>query len=96
VKNISLRGARTAPPPFYAQAKEISGGNFPDSVHLASFTYIDVLVFHDEITPPALSHRYKRRILRQGVAKQKRASCGRRARSPLFVFLFFPATNKDT
>jgi hypothetical protein len=38
VKTITLRGARIPPPPFYAQAKEMSGGNFPDFVHLASFT----------------------------------------------------------
>ncbi len=56
VKTITLRGARIPPPPFYAQAKEMSGGNFPNFVHLASFTYIDVLVFHDEITPRALFH----------------------------------------
>ncbi len=56
VKTITLRGARIPPPPFYAQAKEMSGGNFPDFVHLASFTYIDVLVFHDEIAPRALFH----------------------------------------
>jgi hypothetical protein len=96
VKTITLRGARIPPPPFYAQAKEMSGGNSPDFVHLASFTSIDLLVFHDEITPRALCRRYKRRILRQGVAKQKRATCGRSARSPLFVFLFFPAAKKGT
>ena len=56
VKTITLRGARIPPPPFYAPAKEMSGGNFPDFVHLASFTYIDVLVFHDEIAPRALFH----------------------------------------
>jgi hypothetical protein len=56
VKTITLRGARIPPPPFYARAKEMSGGNFPDFVHLASFTYIDVLVFHDEIAPRALFH----------------------------------------
>jgi hypothetical protein len=68
VKTITLRGARIPAPPFYAQANEMSGGNFPDFVHRASFTYIDVLVFHDEITPRALGRRYKRRILRQDVA----------------------------
>jgi hypothetical protein len=56
VKNITLRGARIPPPPFYGQAKEMSGGKFPDLVHLASFTYIDVLVFHNEIAPCTLFH----------------------------------------
>jgi hypothetical protein len=38
VKTITLRGARIPPPPFYAQAKEMSGRNFPDFVHLTPFT----------------------------------------------------------
>jgi len=54
VKTITLSGARIPPPPFYAQGKEMSGGKFPDFVHLASITYIDVLVFHDEIAPRTL------------------------------------------
>ena len=33
-----------------------SSGNFPDFVHLASVTYVDVLVFHDEITVRTLFH----------------------------------------
>ena len=49
----------------------MSGGNSPDFVHLASFTSIDLLVFHDEITPRALCRRYKRRIL--GKAWQKKS-----------------------
>jgi hypothetical protein len=56
LKTITLKGARIPPPPFYAQAKEMSGGRFPDFVHMASITYIDVIVFHDEIEPRALFH----------------------------------------
>jgi len=57
LKTITLTGgARIPPPHFYAKAKEMSGGKFPDFVHLASITYIDVIVFHDEIEPRALFH----------------------------------------
>jgi hypothetical protein len=56
LKTITLTGARIPPPPFYAQAKEMSGGRFPDFVHMTSITYIDVIVFHDEITPRTLFH----------------------------------------
>src|SRR5438445_1672766 len=56
LKTIILKGARIPPPPFYAEAREMSGGRFPDFVHIASVTYIDVIVFHDQIDPRALFH----------------------------------------
>lgn len=56
IKTVTLQGARVPPPPFYLQAKQMSGGNFPDFVHLASITYIDVIVFHDKIAPRTLFH----------------------------------------
>jgi hypothetical protein len=56
IKTIILKGARIPPPPFYAEAMAFSSGNFPDFVHLASITYLDVIVFHDEITLRTLFH----------------------------------------
>ena len=56
IKAVTLHGARIPPPPFYLEAKELSGGQFPDFVHLASVTYIDVIVFHDQIEPRTLFH----------------------------------------
>ena len=57
LKTITLEGgARIPPPPFYGEAKAISGGRFPDFVHIRSITYIDVIVFHDEIDVRALFH----------------------------------------
>src|SRR6266513_6206578 len=56
VRAIILKGARIPPPPFYAEAIALSSGNFPDFVHLASVTYLDVIVFHDEITLRTLFH----------------------------------------
>src|SRR6267143_4472395 len=44
VKTITLNGARIPPPPFYSEAMTISAGVFPDFVHLASVTYIDIIV----------------------------------------------------
>jgi hypothetical protein len=56
LKTIILTGARIPPPPFYAEAREMSEGRFPDFVHIASVTYIDVIVFHDQIEPRPLFH----------------------------------------
>ena len=56
LKTIILTGARIPPPPFYAEAREMSEGRFPDFVHIASVTYIDVIVFHDHIEPRPLFH----------------------------------------
>lgn len=56
VSTITLRGARIPPPPFYSEAIAMSSGNFPDFVHLASITYLDVIVFNDEITVRTLFH----------------------------------------
>jgi len=57
LKTITLTGgARIPPPHFYARAKEMSGGKFPDFVHMASITYIDVIVFHNAIELRSLFH----------------------------------------
>jgi hypothetical protein len=56
VRAVILKGARIPPPPFYSEAMALSSGSFPDFVHLASITYSDVIVFHDEITLRTLFH----------------------------------------
>jgi hypothetical protein len=56
VKTVALEGARIPPPPFYSQAVAMSSGSFPDFVHLASVTYIDVIVFNDAIAARTLFH----------------------------------------
>lgn len=56
VKTVQLEGARIPPPPFYAEGVALSSGKFPDFVHLASVTYIDVLVFNEGIVPRTLFH----------------------------------------
>ncbi len=56
VRTVILKGARIPPPPFYTEAIAMSAGSFPDFVHLASVTYCDIIVFHDEITLRTLFH----------------------------------------
>jgi hypothetical protein len=56
VRTVILKGARIPPPPFYSEAVALSSGHFPDFVHLASVTYLDIIVFHDEIAPRSLFH----------------------------------------
>lgn len=56
VKTLTLHEARIPPPPFYAEALQMTGGKFPDFVHMASVTFVDVIVFHDKIEPRALFH----------------------------------------
>jgi hypothetical protein len=56
VRTVILTGARIPPPPFYSEAVALSSGAFPDFVHLASVTYVDTIVFHDEIVSRTLFH----------------------------------------
>lgn len=56
VRIVTLEGARIPPPPFYAEAAAMSSGAFPDFVHLASVTYIDIIVFNGAIAPRTLFH----------------------------------------
>ena len=56
VRTLTLKGARIPPPPFYAEALRMTGGKFPDFVHMASVTFIDVIVFHEQIEARALFH----------------------------------------
>jgi len=57
VRTVTFTGGVRIPPPFfYAKALALSSGNFPDFVHLASVTYIDVIVFNEPITARTLFH----------------------------------------
>jgi hypothetical protein len=55
VRTVILKRARIPPAPFYAEAIVLSSGHFLDFVHLASVTYLGIVVFHDEIASNALS-----------------------------------------
>jgi len=56
VRVLALQGARIGPPPFADEVKALGFTGFPDFKHLASFTYVDVIVFHEEIAPRTLFH----------------------------------------
>ena len=57
VQTLTLQdGVRIPPPPFYAEAVALTKGRFPDFVHMASITYVDVIVFNERIEARALFH----------------------------------------
>lgn len=56
VRIVELRGARVPNPPFYAEAKALGFTNFPEMVHMASLTYVDVVVFNERVSARALFH----------------------------------------
>src|SRR5258707_12068898 len=45
VRTVVLKGARILPPPFYSEAITMSFAHFPHFVHLASVTYLAIIVF---------------------------------------------------
>lgn len=56
VRTVTLKGHRIPTPDFYCEAKALSHGSFPDFAHMASFTYMDVIVFHEKIERRPLFH----------------------------------------
>jgi hypothetical protein len=56
VRVVELRGARLPNPSFYAEAKALGFTDLPQIAHMASLTFIDVVVFNDTITERALFH----------------------------------------
>jgi len=56
VRIVELRGARLPNPPFYTQAKEMGFANLPDIAHMNSMTFLDVLVFNEQLVERSLFH----------------------------------------
>jgi hypothetical protein len=56
VRVVTLEGTRISNPPFLEDVKALGFTSFPKFQHLASFTYIDVVVFHETIAPRTLFH----------------------------------------
>jgi hypothetical protein len=56
VRVVELGGARISNPPFYSDAKALGIVNLPQIPHMASLTFIDVVVFNDGITARDLFH----------------------------------------
>jgi len=56
VRIVELRGRRIPPPPFYQEAQAAGIENLPELTHMASLTFIDVIVFSDQIDARRLFH----------------------------------------
>ena len=56
VRTVELHGRRIAPPPFYMEARVLGIENLPELTHMASLTFVDVIVFNDLIIERALFH----------------------------------------
>jgi hypothetical protein len=46
VRTVELHGKRVSPPPFYMQAQVMGIDNLPAITHMASLTFVDVIVFN--------------------------------------------------
>lgn len=56
IRVVALTGRRLMNPPFYNVAKKLGIANLPDLAHTASVTYLDVIVFNEQMTNRALFH----------------------------------------
>lgn len=56
VRTVELHGRRVSPPPFYREAQEAGIENLPELTHMASLTFLDVIVFSDQIDERRLFH----------------------------------------
>jgi hypothetical protein len=56
VQVLELKGARVAPPDFFAHARSLGFDSLPEISHMDSLTFLDVLVFNEQLTERALFH----------------------------------------
>jgi len=56
VRIVQLQGVRVPPPPFFAEARALGFVNLPDFPHMASLTFLDVIVFNEAIAERPLFH----------------------------------------
>jgi hypothetical protein len=56
VRIVELDGARVPNPPFYAEAVDLGFLNLPQVAHMASLTFLDVIVFNEKFTERSLFH----------------------------------------
>ena len=56
VQIVELHGQRIPPPPFYMEARAMGITNLPSLTHMASLTFLDVVVFNDKLIDRALFH----------------------------------------
>jgi hypothetical protein len=56
IRTVELHGRRLPPPPFYLEAQTLGIENLPEMTHMASLTFVDVIVFNDVIIDRSLFH----------------------------------------
>jgi hypothetical protein len=56
VRTVELHGNHASPPPFYMEAQVMGFDKLPPISHMASLTFVDVIVFNDLIIERALFH----------------------------------------
>ena len=56
IRILDLKGARVPNPSFYSDAQALGVANLPSLPHLASLTFVDVVVFNDGISERTLFH----------------------------------------
>jgi len=56
VRIVQLTGTHIPNPPFYAEAKALGFEKLPELPHIASLTFLDVVVFNNSINDRALFH----------------------------------------
>ncbi|MGA8149465.1 MAG: hypothetical protein WB952_00695 [Terriglobales bacterium] len=56
VRILELDGARVPNPSFYSDAQALGLANLPPLSHMASLTFVDVVVFNDRMTERTLFH----------------------------------------
>jgi hypothetical protein len=56
VRTVELHGRRLPPPPFYLEAQALGLENLPELTHMATLTFVDVVVFNDVLIERSLFH----------------------------------------
>ena len=56
IRTVTLKGIRLSTPSLYDEAKAMGFESFPEFRYMDSLTYIDVIVFHEQIAPRRLFH----------------------------------------
>ena len=56
IRVLELKGARIAPPDFFIDARALGFDNLPEISHMDSLTFVDVIVFNENISTRALFH----------------------------------------
>jgi hypothetical protein len=56
VRIVELQGALVPNPPFFAEARALGFTNLPEFSHMNSLTFVDVVVFNQEVSERSLFH----------------------------------------